>query len=246
MFTWCPSDKILFTCDFLGAHFCEPSMLDKGLHYPDAYLEQVKHYYQCIFGPFKPFVLAGLDKIEGLSPDIVCPSHGPCLTGRIDEIEALYRTWSTPVKRDKPLAAVLYCSCYGCTEQLAKAAAEALSAQGLDVALRDVTFSPLSETAELADSCDLLAVGAPTINRDAPKALWDVLTSIDAVNSKGKPAFAFGAFGWSGEAPEMLRTRLAQLKYSVPDAAFRVAFTPRNEDLDALRAIARESAAKLS
>ena len=32
MFTWDSKNKTLFTCDFLGAHFCEPTMLDKNIH----------------------------------------------------------------------------------------------------------------------------------------------------------------------------------------------------------------------
>lgn len=246
MFTWSPEDHVLFTCDFLGAHFCEPTMLDRNLHYPDAYLSQVQHYYNCIFGPFKPFVLAGLDKLDALSPAIVCPSHGPCLTEeRLDQVKTLYRAWSAPVQREKKLAAVLYCSAYGCTAALAHAAADALRTAGLDVEERDVTFTPLAETASLANECDLLAVGAPTINRDAPKAIWDVLCSIDAINCAKKPAFAFGSYGWSGEAPEMLRTRLAQLKFNVPDAPLRAAFTPTLADLDGIAALAQESVKKL-
>mgnify|MGYP002796874790 FL=1 len=245
MFTWCAADKVLFTCDFLGAHFCESTMLDTGIHYTDAYLGQVKHYYECIFGPFKPYVLSGLDKIKDLHPAMVCTCHGPCLTERYEEICALYRQWSTPVVRENKLAAVLYCSAYGCTEALAKAAADKLLSLGLDVELIDVTFTPLSESAALANEADLLLVGAPTINRDAPKAIWDVLTSIDAVNCAKKPAAVFGSYGWSGEGPEMLRTRLAQLKFNVPEAPFRVTFTPTQADLEAVAALAEEAAAKL-
>lgn len=245
MFTWCAADKVLFTCDFLGAHFCEPTMLDTNVHYPEVYLGQVKHYFECIFGPFKPYVLAGLDKIADLDPAIVCNCHGPCLTERYEEIKALYRAWSTPVPYERKRAAVLYCSAYGCTTALAQAAAEALKEEGLEVSLRDVTFTPLAESAALANDADLLMVGSPTINRDAPKAIWDVLCSIDAVNCARKPAAVFGAYGWSGEAPEMLRTRLAMLKYNVPEQAFRVLFTPTEADLEAVKALARETAAKL-
>ena len=245
MFTWDEADKTLFTCDFLGAHFCEPTMLDTNVHYPEVYLGQVKHYFECIFGPFKPYVLAGLDKIADLDPAIVCNCHGPCLTERYEEIKELYRAWSTPVPYERKRAAVLYCSAYGCTTALAQAAAEALKEEGLEVSLRDVTFTPLAESAALANDADLLMVGSPTINRDAPKAIWDVLCSIDAVNCARKPAAVFGAYGWSGEAPEMLRTRLAMLKYNVPEQAFRVLFTPTEADLEAVKALARETAAKL-
>lgn len=247
MFTFSPKDETLFTCDFLGAHYCEPAMLDTGVHYPDAYMGQVENYYNCIFSPFKPYVLAGLEKIDALSaaPKLICPSHGPCLTHSIEQVKALYRDWSAPATREKKLAAVLYCSAYGCTGKLAEAVGAALKAQGLEVEMRDVTFTDLAETATLANECDLLAVGAPTINRDAPKAIWDVLTSIDAINAKGKPALAFGSYGWSGEGVEMLRTRLSQLKFSVADSGLRVLFTPTEEDLAAVAALAKEAADKL-
>ena len=66
MMTYFENDNILFSCDFLGAHFCEPSMLEKNIHYKKEYLNEFKYYYDCIFGPFKSYVLAGLDKIKDL------------------------------------------------------------------------------------------------------------------------------------------------------------------------------------
>ena len=246
MFTWSPADRVLFSCDFLGAHYCEPTMMDTTVHYRKAWVEQAEHYYNCIFAPFAPYVRAGLDKIDALSPapEMICTCHGPCLTSHIGGAMGLYREWSA-IKEQAPFAAVLYCSAYGCTEKLAQAVAETLKGRGLEVELRDVTFTPLEETAALANECSLLAVGAPTINRDAPKAIWDVLTSIDAVNSKGKPAFAFGSYGWSGEGVEMLITRLRQLKFSVPDAGLRCLFTPTETDLSAVKSMAEDAAGKL-
>lgn len=246
MFTWSPADKALFTCDFLGAHYCEPTMLDTSVHYRQAWIGQAKYYYDCIFSPFAPYVRAGLDKIYALSavPEMICTSHGPCLTSHIGGAIGLYREWSA-IHEHAHFAAVLYCSAYGCTEKLAQAAAEALKARGFAVELRDVTFTPLAETAALANDCALLAVGAPTINRDAPKAIWDVLASIDAINSKGKPAFVFASYGWSGEAAEMLRTRLQQLKFNVADQSVRAIFTPTAADLAAVKALAEEAAGKL-
>ena len=81
MFTWDEADKTLFTCDFLGAHFCEPSMVDTGIHavYRRAYEGELRYYFDCIFGPFKPAVLDGLDKMPA-EAELVCTSHGPCLT----------------------------------------------------------------------------------------------------------------------------------------------------------------------
>lgn len=243
MFTWDAEAQTLFTCDFLGTHFCAPTMLDTSLTpYRSAYEQEFKRYYNCIFGPFKPSVLAGLDKMP---PDtkLVCPSHGPCLTQGIPEAKDSYRRWSTPAPKEGKTAAVLYCSAYGCTAALAQAGAQALTREGFQVTSLDLTYAPAGEGAALANACDVVLVGAPTINRDAPGAAWAVLQHIDAINTKGRAAGAFGSYGWSGEAPEMLHTRLAQLKFSVPDGLCRACFTPTQEDLDDMAAYALQVAA---
>ena len=54
MMTYLREDSVLFSCDFLGCYYCEPSMLDENVRYQDAYLGEFAYYYQGIFGPFKP------------------------------------------------------------------------------------------------------------------------------------------------------------------------------------------------
>ena len=241
MFTWDSKGKTLFTCDFLGCHFCEPTMLDRNIHDRAAYEGEFAYYYAGIFGPFKPHVLAGLDKMP--QADLVCPSHGPCLTETISWARDNYRAWSTPAPKTRRTAFVVYASAYGCTRALADAAVKALEGEGYEVSSADVTKQPLSLCAEKASEADVLLVGSPTINRAAPKAVWDVLTSIDPINLKGKAAGAFGAYGWSGEAAPMLHTFLKGLRYAAPDEPFRVLFTPTQADLDAMADYARSVAA---
>ncbi len=241
MFTWMPSEKTLFTCDFLGAHFCEPTMLDSGIHYEDKYLGEFRYYYDGIFSPFKPYVLAGLDKIKDLPVEMVCPSHGPCLTGSIQKCEALYREWSQPVVHEKKIVGILYASAYGCTAKLAQAAYDALSKnEALDVRKTDIVFTPFAEVAQLANEADALLVGSCTINRDAPKIVWDTLASIDAINTKQKPAGAFGSYGWSGEAVPMIKSRLEHLKYRFIGDGLKVNFMPADTDLKAIASYAEE------
>ena len=242
MFTWDPKDKTLFTCDFLGCHFCEPTMLDKHIHAKKAYEGEFAYYYNGIFGPFKPHVLSGLDKMPA-EADLVCPSHGPCLTETIGKAKELYRAWSTPAPKARRTAFVVYASAYGCTRTLAETAAKTLEEEGYDVTLADVTVESYETCVKLAHEADVLLVGSPTINRAAPKAVWDVLTSIDPINLKGKAAGAFGAYGWSGEAAPMLHTFLKGLRYAAPEAPFRMLFTPAQTDLAAMADYARSVAA---
>lgn len=241
MFTWMPSTKTLFTCDFLGTHYCEPTLMDTSVHYPGPYSKEFRHYYDCIFAPFKPFVLAGLDKIKDIPAELICTSHGPCLTDSIEQCKALYHEWSLPAAHEKKIAAILYSSAYGCTTKLAKAAYEELKKnEQLDVRLADVVFTPFAEVAALANEADALLIGSCTINRDAPKIIWDILASIDAINTRQKPAGAFGSYGWSGEAVPMMKSRLEHLKYHFIGEGFKVNFMPTEEDLEAMKTYAEE------
>ena len=217
-------------------------MLDKNIHDKAAYEGEFAYYYAGIFGPFKPSVLAGLDKMPA-DVELVCPSHGPCLTETIGKAKELYRTWSTPAPKTQRTAFVVYASAYGCTRTLAEAAAKALEGEGYAVNVADVTVVPYADCVKMAHEADVLLVGSPTINRAAPKAVWDVLTSIDPINLKGKAAGAFGAYGWSGEAAPMLHTFLKGLRYAAPEAPFRVLFTPTQADLDAMAEYAKSVAA---
>lgn len=246
MFTWDEADKTLFTCDFLGAHFCEPSMMDTGIHavYRQAYEGEVRYYFDCIFGPFKPAVLDGLDKMPA-EAELVCTSHGPCLTAAtLAHVKDCYRQWATPAPRPTlKTAAVLYCSAYGCTASLAQAAAQALADDGCKVTTVDLVAPQGADVAALVNSCDVVLFGAPTINRSAPEAIWYAVHAVDAINTRGRAAGAFGSFGWTGEAAGMVHEQLKQLKFAMPEAPFKVCFTPTEDDLAAVAAWARSVAA---
>ena len=246
MFTWDPADQTLFTCDFLGCHFCEPTMVDTGIHaeYRAHYEAELKNYFDCIFGPFKPAVLDGLNKMPA-EAQLVCTSHGPCLTpATLEQVKDRYRQWATPQPRSAvKTAAVVYCSAYGCTKALAEAMAGALTEDGLQVTLHDVVFDDSAALPGLMNGSNVVLVGAPTLNRNAPEAIWEAVHAVDAINTRGRAAGAFGSFGWTGEAPGMLHEQLKQLKLAVPAGPFKVCFVPTKADLEAAAAWARSVAA---
>ena len=82
--------------------------------------------------------------------------------------------------------------------------AQALIDKGFEVVeirMCEMRDSDLRDELELAD---LVLVGAPTINRDAPPQVWHALSLFSLVTPKAKVAGVFGSFGWSGEAPERI------------------------------------------
>ena len=118
IFTYVKERKLLFTCDFTGSHYCPKGEITSSLS--DDYFVEMKYYFDCIMGPFKKFVLMGLDKIKDLDIECIATSHGPVHVENIDQILNLYREWSTEEKIDDKKVEIFYISAYGNTEEMAK------------------------------------------------------------------------------------------------------------------------------
>jgi flavorubredoxin len=80
MFTYLKQEKIVFTCDFLGSHYCAPYMYDIDIKHIDDYENALQNYYECIFGPFSTYVKSGLKRLSEIEFECVLNSHGPILT----------------------------------------------------------------------------------------------------------------------------------------------------------------------
>ncbi|HML48440.1 MAG TPA: FprA family A-type flavoprotein, partial [Clostridia bacterium] len=215
MFTWLEEERALFTCDFLGCHFCEPEILDNRITYPSLYEDALEYYYQCIFAPFAPYVLKGLDKIKDLDIDCVCPSHGPILTKgcRLEQAIEKYRKWAAPAPKERPLVPLFYCTAYGNTEKLAMSVREGIlevlpEADAPVYNMNDIGNADLEKLSAALNASDAFLIGSPTINRDAVPPVWRLLSHVDAINIAKRPVALFGSFGWSGEALPHVSDRL--------------------------------------
>ncbi|MBQ5777564.1 MAG: FprA family A-type flavoprotein [Oscillospiraceae bacterium] len=246
MFTYLPEEKAVFTCDFLGSHYCEPHITDDNIVYPKKYEDALAYYYAAIFGPFPAYVRAGLEKLRGLEFDTALTSHGPVLSRGEKLPLALekYAEWSEEKVFEKPLIPVFYCSAYGNTGKIAEAIAEGIREAKGDCACNayDLNDHDMSTMSDLINSATAICIGSPTINADAVAPVWQLLSHVDAINSKKKPALVFGSYGWSGEAVPNIAARLAGLKMNVFGEGYKVCFVPSDEDLESARELGRSFA----
>ena len=244
MFTYLREQKTVFTCDFLGSHYCEPAIIDEDITYPHAYWSAFENYYTAIMGPFKRFVLEGIKKLEALDFDMVCTSHGPVLKKNIAKTMQLYKEWSTPKEHEKN-ATIFYVSAYGYTKAMAETIEAQLNELGIKAKSYDIICHDFSEFPELIENSDALLFGSPTINRDALKPVWDILSMVDAVSNRGKPVMFFGSYGWSGEACKLLEERAKGLSLKIFEKSPRIVFKPSDSELEELKVTAKEFAETL-
>lgn len=249
MFTYCAEEKVLFSCDVFGSHYSSEKVFDKDVENVDGYKEAFKGYYDAIFGPFKPFVIAGTAKIAKYPFETVCPSHGPVLTknGLLPYVLDCYKNWSKPVKNAVKTIPVFYCSAYGCTSKLAEAIAEGVKEVIPDAACETYNLieNDMSEMRAKINSCDACAIGSPTLNSDAVPPVWDLLAGVDAINSRKKPVAVFGSYGWSGEAVPNVIARVSGLKMAVVGEGLKVCFVPTAADIESAKEYGRQLAGAL-
>lgn len=249
MFTYCKEEKVAFTCDFLGAHFCEPKMLSNKIGYMEGYLYYLEYYYKCIFGPFRTFVQQGLAKLAPLETKLICNSHGPILVGDdIDKVKALYQQWSADVKKEVKDVTIVYGTAYGCTKEIALTLETAIKDELGDkvkVAMFEINIDSPETMANSLNHCDGFLLGSPTINREAVPQMWELIGQLDAVNTKNKLVSGFGSYGWSGEAVPNMMERLRALKCRMFREGLKVCFVPSEDELKTVYEYGREYAKEL-
>lgn len=237
IYTYVEEDHILMTCDSFGSHYCFDGMFrdlipaDKEKEYMDA----LKYYYDCIMGPFKPYVIKALDKIKDLQVDTICTGHGPILRGNVDFYRDLYRTWSTEIAPRDGLTRVVipYVSAYGFTEDLAKSIAKGIKSQ-IDDSIIDMYNVIEHKQEEIMDKiywADAVLFGSPTINGDALEPIMELLIKMNPLVHGGKVAAAFGSFGWSGEAVPNMEARLKALRMKLVTPGLKINFKPNEDEL---------------
>jgi len=242
MFTYIPESKIVFTCDFLGCHYCETRLEHSKLYSVEQYNDAFKFYYDNIMAPFHKNVLDGIQILDSLDFDFLAPSHGPALDSKavIDNAKKLYTEWSTkPIKKTET-AVIVYVSAYGYTQKIAEAIAEELTLSRFDVQLFDLATDSHSEALAAAMDADILFVGSSTINRNALPTIWNFLAGVNAFAMSGKLAGVFGSYGWSGEAVPQIKSYLTNLRCKVVGDGLKILFNPSTNDLSKAKEYAQE------
>jgi flavorubredoxin len=233
MFTYDKTDNILFTCDVFGSHFCGEGMFNDNA---GDFMAEMKYYFDVIMGPFKKYVLQAIDKIEGLPVDMICTSHGPIHRSSPGQYIDLYRKWSSDAYHAHvgKYVLVLYVSAYGNTKFMGELIKEQIEKTGIKADIFDISQESIDKLAKAVDDSDAVLIGSPTINQDAVKPVWDLLSLISPIANRGKTAGAFGSYGWSGEAVGMINERLKGLKFKVVEPGVRINFVPSEEDIKAV------------
>ncbi len=236
IYTYLQEDKLLFTCDSFGAHYCDEAMFDDLVA---DYTEAFDYYFDVILKPYSRFILKAIEKIQSLDINVICTGHGPVLR----------TTWKEKVERSKQLAQdfickegqkdknvlITYVSAYGFTKEMAELIKEGLlKVEGVNVKILNIEKSLLGEMDENLTLSNGVIMGSPTINQNTLLPVYRFFSIVNPLRDRGKLATAFGSYGWSGEAVKIIEANLNALKFKIVQDSLIVKFSPHDNKVNEL------------
>ncbi|MGF1583975.1 MAG: FprA family A-type flavoprotein [Bacteroidales bacterium] len=238
IYTWLEEDKVLFTCDSFGAHFCTEEMFDDLVgNYDDSF----KYYFDVILKPYSKFMIKAIEKIRPLDISVIATGHGPILRKNwkkyVDLSEKFSREYLDDTRITGNHVLVTYVSAYGYTKRMAEIIASGISESDVNVTveLADIETMPLGELESLIVRCNGLLVGSPTFNQNTLLPVYKMFALINPIRDKGKLAASFGSYGWSGEAVKIIEDNLRNLKLEISDAGYGGKFYSHAEKTEELK-----------
>ena len=158
MMSYDGADKALFSADAFGkfgALDCQDKEWDC----------EARRYYMGIVGKYGMQVQAVLKKAAALDIKMICPLHGPVLTGDLSHYMSLYDIWSSyGVESDG--VCIAYTSVYGNTKRAAELLAKKLEERGCKAVISDLARCDMAEAVEDAFRYGKLVLATTTYNAD--------------------------------------------------------------------------------
>ena len=207
---------LLMSGKFFAAHLCSESFAEANRSSTE---EDRRYFYDCLMAPMARQVESVVERLEELDIRTIAPGHGPAISESWRSLLNDYHRWGATQERARLSVALLFASAYGNTAAIADTLAQGVARTGVRVESINCEFTPPEQLLAAIRSCDAILIGSPTLGGHAPTPIVSALGTVLAEGDRSKPVGVFGSFGWSGEALDLLESKLR-------DGGFRFAFEP--------------------
>ena len=242
MITYCEEDKVLFPCDIFSTHVANYEYFN-DLAKEDI-TEDFTVYYSLIMHPHRRYVQEMIEKIKDLDIRIIAPSHGFILREDVEKYIEIYNNMSKNTENDKS-AVIMYSTMSGNTKKVAAMLQDYLEKSNIAVEVINVNKTSKEDAIKSIERADALFIGSSTRYADMIGNLEAVLEELENMNLENKLGAAFGSYGWSGEAIEVVQDYLNKTNMRIlntseiikstgmTDVQFpiRVRFSPQEDDV---------------
>ncbi len=244
MFTYIVEDKILMPNDAFGQHLASGQRYDDEVD-EHTLMEEAQTYYANILMLLGPQITRKIQEVVqmGIPISMIAPSHGIIWRKNPMKIIQAYLDWSSGAAKKK--VTIVFDTMWGSTDKMARAIAEGVISEGVEVKLLKLRASDNTEAAtEILDSKAVL-VGSPTLNNGMFPTIGSFMTYITGLRPKNKVWSFFGSFGWGGGAVRGLTEMARKAGFEVYEPGVEIKYIPESEDLKKCFELGKQIAIKV-
>lgn len=212
MITYCEEDKILFPCDIFSTHVANYEYFN-DLAKEDI-MDDFIGYYKLIMHPHRRYVQNMIEKIKHLDIKMIAPSHGYIIRDNVQSFIDIYANMSKNTDLDKK-ALILYSTMTGNTKKIAAILKEKFEDQNIISEAMDANKTPREDIIKAINESNVIFFGSSTKYGDMIGNMEDILKDLKSLNLECKLGAAFGSYGWSGEAIEVVQDYLNETNLKV-------------------------------
>jgi flavorubredoxin len=227
--TYLQEDKLLFTCDIFGEHYCNEGVFDDMVGDFD---EAFRYYYDVIMKPYSRFMLQAIERIRPLDIVAILPGHGAILRKNWKKYVDLSEKYAREALNGQNPGRIFlgYVSAYQNTGIIAGMIAKGIREMGdFEVDLCDIEKMDLGAIELKISQASAIILGCPTFSQNILLPVYQVFAIINPIRDRNKLSAAFGSYGWSGEGAKIMTSAMSNLKLRVMDEGLMVKFTPHSE-----------------
>jgi anaerobic nitric oxide reductase flavorubredoxin len=230
MFTYLVEDKILMPNDAFGQHLASSQRFEDQVD-EHVLMEEATMYYSNILMPLAPLITRKIQEViqMGIPIEMIAPSHGVIWRKDPMKIVNAYMNWSAGVAKNK--AVIVFDTMWHSTDKMARAIADGLVSQGVEVKLFKLRSYAMSEAISEILDAKVVLLGSPTLNNLMFPTLSSFLTYAAGLKPKGKLWGFFGSYGWGGGAVKSMIKTAKEAGFDVVEQGVEVKFVPDEEDL---------------
>ena len=225
MMSYDAADKALFSADAFGkfgALDCQDKEWDC----------EARRYYMGIVGKYGMQVQAVLKKAAALDIKMICPLHGPVLTGDLSHYMSLYDIWSSYGVESEGVC-IAYTSVYGNTKRAAELLARKLEERGCRAAISDLARCDMAEAVEDAFRYGKLVLATTTYNADIFPFMREFIDHLTERNYQNRTIGFIENGTWAPAAAKIMKAMFEKSKninYIDTTVTLRSAMTEENAE----------------
>lgn len=228
MVTYLPEEKLLFSNDAFGQHLASSKRFDDEVD-PAILMQEAKTYYANIVMHLWAPIRRALTTLQSVKVDMIAPSHGIIWRTNPSQIVNAYTNWVDGIWQ--PRVVIVYDTMWGSTGLLAKAIAEGVSSQGVDVEVYKLGSANQTEIITSLLDARAILIGSPTLNNGLFPTVAGFLTYMKGLKPRNKIGAAFSSYGWGGGAKKEAEAMLTATGIDVLPCDLEVTFRPSTEEL---------------